>query len=212
MEHLLARNPDPSDADIARVNSAKMDRNLRRHYNTILEFCAAVRILSSQSISADDIHRGCAALSRATQSWARMGCHLTPYFHFANHLEEQMYQFGPCYATWAFAFERHNGRLARINHNQHKGGELEGTLMRRWWSITFNYDLVSFRSIVVSVLVILLIVRQILHIEALPNRTDDDEDSIRLLQMCLKAQQRDRLGTVMNNNLSESFSASTCYY
>ncbi|KAG2130249.1 hypothetical protein DEU56DRAFT_757923 [Suillus clintonianus] len=179
MEHLLARNPDPSDADIARVNSAKMDRNLRRHYNTILEFCAAVP---------DDIHRGCAALSRATQSWAQMGCHLTLYFHFANHLEEQMYRFGPCYATWAFAFERHNGRLARINHNQHKGGELEGTLMRRWWSVTFNYDL-------------------ILHIEALPNRTDDDEDSICLLQMCLKAQQRDRLSTVINNNLNAAIFA-----
>ncbi|KIK44122.1 hypothetical protein CY34DRAFT_54623, partial [Suillus luteus UH-Slu-Lm8-n1] len=141
LEHLLARNAHPSDAEIDRVNSAKMDRNLRRHYAVILEFSAAVRILSSQSISPDDVHRGCAALSHATQSWARMGCHLTPYFHFVNHFEQQMYEFGPCYATWAFAFERHNGKLAKINHNQHKGGELEATLMRRWWSITFNYEL-----------------------------------------------------------------------
>lgn len=142
LEHLLARNAHPSDAEIDRVNSAKMDRNLRRHYAVILEFSAAVRILSSQSISPDDVRRGCAALSHATQSWARMGCHLTPYFHFVNHFEQQMYEFGPCYATWAFAFERHNGKLAKINHNQHKGGELEATLMRRWWSITFNYELV----------------------------------------------------------------------
>ncbi|KAG1855341.1 hypothetical protein DFJ58DRAFT_880847 [Suillus subalutaceus] len=141
LEHLLARNTHPSDAKTECVNSAKMDRNLRRHYAVILEFSATVRILSSQSISPNDVRRGCVALSHATQSWARMGCHLTPYFHFVNHFERQMYEFRPCYATWAFAFERHNGRLAKINHNQHKGGELEATLMRWWWSITFNYEL-----------------------------------------------------------------------
>ncbi|KAG2114909.1 hypothetical protein BD769DRAFT_1629975 [Suillus cothurnatus] len=58
------------------------------------------------------------------QIWARMGCHSTPYFHFVNHFEQQM--------------------LAKINHNQHKGGELKATLMRRWWNITFNYELVRF--------------------------------------------------------------------
>ncbi|KAG1737597.1 hypothetical protein EDD22DRAFT_787409, partial [Suillus occidentalis] len=129
MELLLARNQHPSDAEIARVNTAKMDRNLRHHYGVILEFSAAIHILSSQSISPNDVCRGSAALSHATQGWAHMGCHLTPYYHFGMHFAEQMYKFGPCYATWAFAFEQHNGKLVRVNHNQHKGGELEATLM-----------------------------------------------------------------------------------
>ncbi|KAG1725168.1 uncharacterized protein EDB91DRAFT_1254905 [Suillus paluster] len=172
MELLLAHNQHPSDAEIARVNTAKMDRSLHHHYGVILKFSAAIRILSLQSISPNDVRRGSTALSCATQGWARMGCHLTPYYHFGMHFAEQMYEFGPCYATWAFAFERHNGKLARVNHNQHKGGELEAMLMQRWWSIMFNYDL-------------------ILHIKALPNRTEDDEDSLRLLQMSLKAQQKD---------------------
>lgn len=154
MELLLARNQHPSDAEIARVNTAKMDRNLRCHYGVILEFSAAICILSSQSISPNDVRRGSAALSRATQGWARMGCHLTTYYHFGMHFADQMYTFGPCYATWAFAFEWHNGKLARVNHNQHKGGELEATLMRRWWSITFNYDLVSCYMSVATVLTI----------------------------------------------------------
>ncbi|KAG1877401.1 hypothetical protein F4604DRAFT_1880386 [Suillus subluteus] len=96
----------------------------------IAHFSAAVCILSSQSISPDDVQRGSAALSHAIQSWAHMGCHLTPYYHFGMHFSEQMYEFGPCYATWAFAFEWHNGRLVRVNHNQHKEGELEATLMQ----------------------------------------------------------------------------------
>ncbi|KAG1731841.1 uncharacterized protein EDB91DRAFT_1238875 [Suillus paluster] len=150
--HLLACNTHPSDAETNRVNSAKMDCNLRQHYAVILEFSAAVCILSSQSISPDNVCRGRAALSHATQSWARMGCHLTPYFHFVNHFEQQMYEFGPCYATWAFAFERHNGKLAKINHNQHKGGELKATLMRQWWSITFNYELVRCLTLFSSLL------------------------------------------------------------
>ncbi|KAG1717310.1 hypothetical protein EDB19DRAFT_1840448 [Suillus lakei] len=165
LEHLLAHNAHPSDAKTDRVNSTKMDNNLRRHYAVILEFSAAVRILSSQSISPDDVHRGCAALSHATQSWARMGSNVR---------------------IWAllrdvgFAFERHNSKLAKINHNQHKGGELKVTLMQRWWSITFNYEL-------------------ILHIEALPNQTNDDKDSLQLLRMSLKTQQKDCLNAMGDN-------------
>ncbi|KAH7917672.1 hypothetical protein BV22DRAFT_1108527 [Leucogyrophana mollusca] len=106
--------------------------------------------------SPDDVCRGCDMLSRATQSWARMGCHLTPYFHFAQHLKEQFLKFGPAYGTWAFGFERHNGTLAKFNHNQHKGGKLEGTMMRRWWAITFNYDLVSTTCSITNLLMMYL--------------------------------------------------------
>lgn len=41
-------------------------------------------------------------------------------------------------------------------------------------------------------------VTQILHIEAIPNRTEDDEDSLRLLRNCSKTQRKDQQGTVLN--------------
>ncbi|KAH7917473.1 hypothetical protein BV22DRAFT_1026280 [Leucogyrophana mollusca] len=186
LELAVSKNPDVSEAERNRINSATMDRNLRRHYQTIVEFSAAIRILSTQSISPNDVKRGCAALSRAVRAWARMGCHLTPYFHFAQHLEAQFYKYGTCYAIWAWGFERHNGTLGRVNHNQHKGGELEGTMMRRWWSSTFNYDL-------------------ILQLEALPNRGAADENAIELLKSCLKTQQKDRMGTVYRNVLFSKY-------
>ena len=104
-EYLLSQNPNPTEAELERTRNAKMDCNYQRHYCTILEFSAAVRILSSPSLSPNDIRRGCATLSQACQSWACMGCHLTPYFHLINHLEHQLYCFGPCYATWAFPYE-----------------------------------------------------------------------------------------------------------
>jgi hypothetical protein len=140
--NLLVKNPDATDAEVARVTKLTMNRSLRRHYDVVVEFSAAVRILSSRSISPNDVRRGCAALSRSFQSWARMGCHLTPYFHLATHLEPQFLQWGPCYGWWVFAYERNNGWLGRTNHNGHSGGELEATMMRRWWKVIFIQDLV----------------------------------------------------------------------
>ncbi|EIW74451.1 hypothetical protein CONPUDRAFT_67407 [Coniophora puteana RWD-64-598 SS2] len=131
--------PDALDAEVAAVAP---DRNLSRHYDAILEFSAAIRILTTRRISPADARRGGAALSRAAQTWASMHMPLTPYFHFAQHVEEQIYKYGPTYGSWTYSFERNNAVLARFNHNQHKGGELEATLMRRWWSIMFNYELV----------------------------------------------------------------------
>jgi len=126
-----------------------MDRSLKRHYETIVEFSAAIRILSPRSISPNEVQRGCAALSRSCQSWARMGCHLTPYFHFAQHMEPQYLQLGPCYGWWVYGYERNNGWLGRTAHNGHLGGELEATMMRRWWKAKFIHDLVRIRFVLI---------------------------------------------------------------
>lgn len=143
LEMLLSETEaHPTDEQLNENDALTMDRSIRHHYATILEFSAAIRILSSRSISPDEVERGCAALSRACQNWARMGCHLTPYFHFAQHLQRQFLQFGPCYATWVFPYERNNGFLGRTNHNNHKGGELECTMMRKWWKWVLVHDLV----------------------------------------------------------------------
>ncbi|KAJ7358085.1 hypothetical protein DFH08DRAFT_1042899 [Mycena albidolilacea] len=95
-EHLLATNPDASEEELESINTIKMDHSLRRHYKMVVQFTAAVRIITSNSISPNEVRRGCGALELAVQLWARMHCHLVPYFHFsALHLEEQFLKHGP---------------------------------------------------------------------------------------------------------------------
>ncbi|KAG1747491.1 hypothetical protein EDD22DRAFT_981908 [Suillus occidentalis] len=42
----------------------------------------------------------------------------------------------------AFPYEQNNGFLGRTNHNNHKGGELECTMMCKWWKWVLVHDLV----------------------------------------------------------------------
>lgn len=142
LEALLSKNPNPTAQELAQVKNTKMDRNLRRHYETVLDFSVALHILSSHSISPNEVVCGCASLSRAVKSWARMNCHLVPYHH-----EDQYLRLGPCPGWWAYASERNNGILGRTNHNNHKGGELEATMMRKWWKVVFIQDLVRLPSV-----------------------------------------------------------------
>ncbi|KAI3998325.1 hypothetical protein K525DRAFT_214799, partial [Schizophyllum commune Loenen D] len=85
-------HPDADEAAGPSLADARMDRSYRKHYDAILQFSTAVRILSSHKISPNDVKRGCGFLSRAIQAWARMHCHLTPYFHLATHFEAQFYR------------------------------------------------------------------------------------------------------------------------
>jgi len=140
---IIAENPNIDADDLPTMKDAIMDRSLRRHYNVLLQFSAAVRNLSSHHISPNEVRRSCAALSGAVQEWAAMRCHLTPYFHIAMHLEQQLYKFGPAPSCWAYPYERNNRTLGRFNHNGHSGGELECTMMRGWWKSTMIHDLVS---------------------------------------------------------------------
>lgn len=144
MEALLAKNPDPSAEELAKVRTAQMDRSLLHHYEAMLDFTVALRILPSHSISPNEVSRGCDSLSRAVQSWARMNCHLLPYHHYSQHFEDQYLRLGPAPGWWAWGYERNNGTLGRTNHNNHKGGELEATMMRKWWKVVFIQDLVSY--------------------------------------------------------------------
>ncbi|KAG1730535.1 uncharacterized protein EDB91DRAFT_1239083 [Suillus paluster] len=167
----------PTDEQLDENDALTMDCSIRHHHATILEFSAAIRILSSHSISPDEVERGCAALSRACQNWACMGCHLMPYFHFTQHLRRQFLQFGPCYATWVFPYEQNNGFLSRTNHNNHRGGELECTMMRKWWKWVLDHDLLNtFRR--------------------LPEPDENDRDSIKLLESCLKGGTHPHHGTL----------------
>jgi hypothetical protein len=142
LETLLSETENPTDKQLDLLNTSTMDQSIPHHYGAILEFSAAIQILSSRSISPKKVNCDCAALSKACQSWAHMGCHMTPYFHFTQHLHHQLCQFESCYATWAFPNECNNGFLGRTNQNNHKGGELECTMMRKWWKWVLVHDLV----------------------------------------------------------------------
>ncbi|KAL7279548.1 hypothetical protein ACG7TL_005946 [Trametes sanguinea] len=156
---------DPDDLDGMTIERA--DRNYIRHYETILEWCVAMRIWGSQSISVDEAWRAHECHMYACQTWARMLCHLTPYFHLLMHLVLWILRLGPVYAWWVFAYERFNGFLSKVRHNGHPG-ELEATMMRGWTKLHLIYDL-------------------ILHLENLGEaKTPEDEESIKDLKACLQ--------------------------
>lgn len=120
-----------------------MDRSYRRHYANIVQFSAAIRIMCTHKISPAEVKRSNKALRRTVQEWARLKCHLTPYFHLcAAHLEAQFLRYGPSPGFGAYPYERNNLTLASVNHNGRAGGELECTMMRGWWKMTFIHDLV----------------------------------------------------------------------
>ncbi|KAI4522475.1 hypothetical protein K525DRAFT_198782, partial [Schizophyllum commune Loenen D] len=171
------RHPNASENSGPTFEDARMDRSYRKHYDTILEFSAALAILSSHAISPNDVKRGTAMHSRAVQAWARMHCHLTPYFHLAMHFEDQYYRFGPCTGWWAFPYERNNGFLGRFKNNGHSGGELECTMMRGWWKTTLIQELIR-------------------RLEALPRpHAREDTESMDILRDCLRGGTNERHGS-----------------
>ncbi|KAL1724248.1 hypothetical protein EV715DRAFT_268831 [Schizophyllum commune] len=177
------KNPHANETSGPSLDDARMDRSYRRHYEAILQFTAAIRILSSHKISPNDVKRGTAMQSRAVQAWARMHCHLTPYFHLAMHFDEQFYRLGPCTGWWTYPYERNNGFLGRFNTNGHSGGELECTMMRGWWKTSFIQEFIT-------------------HLQSLPApRARDDADSISLLEGCLRG------GTSDRHSSSENYQA-----
>jgi len=94
-------------------------------------------------------------------------------------MEPQFLKWGPCYGWWVFAYERNNGWLGRTNNNGHSGGELEATMMRRWWKVIFIQDLLT-------------------HLESLPDPAPEDLDSIDLLKKHLQGGTNERGGTLQN--------------
>ncbi|KAI0059856.1 hypothetical protein BV25DRAFT_1778317, partial [Artomyces pyxidatus] len=178
-EHLETTVDQPTEEDYKRVDNATICRNYREHYGALLKFTVAVRTLSTQEIAPVSIDRGTDTLCNSFQCWADMGCPMTPYCHFATHMKPQFYCLGPiAYTTAAWAYERNNGHLAKMNHNGHTGGELEATKMRSWWKRIRITDLIN-------------------AIEALPRpHTYEDADSLEMLHNSLKGDMKARRGTL----------------
>ncbi|KAJ7318344.1 hypothetical protein DFH08DRAFT_714721 [Mycena albidolilacea] len=179
-ENYLAKNPNPSEAELERIKTVQMNRSLRLHYENLVQFTAGICIITSDTISPNEVKRGCGAVQRSIQSWADMNCHLVSYFHYAAvHLEPQFLKHGPAPGWWTFPYERNNGFLGRFNTNGHSGGELEGTMMRGWWKTTLIQDLIA-------------------CLEQIPHPTPEDIDSLNVLKSHLKADKGERHGTLQN--------------
>ncbi|KAI0038744.1 hypothetical protein FA95DRAFT_1613136 [Auriscalpium vulgare] len=179
VEFLEARVENPTEEEYEQARSKKTSRNYREHYDALLKFTVAVRILSAESISVADVERGTQLLCEAFQQWAAMGCSLTPYCHLMTHIKSQYLRLGPiAYTTAAWAYERNNGDLKHVHHNGHTGGELEATMMRAWWKRVHIVDLIN-------------------NLESLPRPwTVEDAESIELLHRCMKGDMKATRGTL----------------
>ncbi|OSD04070.1 hypothetical protein PYCCODRAFT_1444205 [Trametes coccinea BRFM310] len=157
-----AYEPGTTIEDLEYIEQMTMSRNYRAHYATALEWCTAIRIWVSQSISVAEARRAQNCHNRACQEWASMFCHLTPYFHFLAHFIIFILRFGP----------RFNGWLSKVNHNGHQGGELEATMVHSWTKLHLIYDL-------------------IIQLEGTHGEVSlEDKDNIRDLRECLQGQKR----------------------
>ncbi|EAU82786.2 hypothetical protein CC1G_10905 [Coprinopsis cinerea okayama7 len=129
--------PLPPNATLKTAHSRKR----ASLYVIILLLCAAIRLLSTRTISMSQAETGQAYLSSYCIKMLHLGAKLSPNHHFAMHLATMIKRFGPVYAWWLFAFERFNGLLEKVNTNGHDGGRIELTLLRNWVQAHLLYNL-----------------------------------------------------------------------
>ncbi len=118
-------------------------RNLKDVYEIFLYASVAERLLASESISMEEVHRGHRYIRRCCEEMLRLGIHLVPNHHLAMHYPDIFRLFGPVYAWWLYAQERYNGEQERVHHNGKAGGEMELTLLRNWVGKHRFHELVS---------------------------------------------------------------------
>jgi hypothetical protein len=138
----MAQDPTSLPDDILELDDIEPSRNYHDHYQNVLRYCTAVRILVTRSITPFEADRTQTFLSEAFQSWARMDCHLVPNCHNCQHLIEYILAYGPVYGWWVWAYERAIGILSKVKNNGHGGGEIESTYMRAWWKMIMSQELV----------------------------------------------------------------------
>lgn len=104
---------------------------------------AASRLLTSWSITLDDVRHGQLLLQRYCQGLLRLGVPLKPNHHFSMHYERYFRLYGPAYAWWLFAYEQFNGILEKVNINN-RPEDYETILARFWTRMHRIYELVCF--------------------------------------------------------------------
>ena len=107
-------------------------------------FVLGCRVLCRKNISAEKVHLGDAHLMQFCKRMERIfgrQC-ITPNMHMHGHLRSCMLDYGPLHGFWLYAFERYNGILGNIPHNNHS---IEVQIMSRFLrdNEAFNMELPS---------------------------------------------------------------------
>ncbi|KAJ3016517.1 hypothetical protein NUW54_g789 [Trametes sanguinea] len=126
--NVATANPEATTAEMEELAQLRMSRNYAQHFET--------------SISVEEAQRAAECHERACQVWARMFCHLVPYFHILMHLWFWIFLLGPVYGWWVYPYEQNYGFLAKLRHNGHPG-ELEATMLRGWTKVMLLFELVQ---------------------------------------------------------------------
>ena len=84
-------------------------------------FVQACRVLSTKQISLDKVLLGDAHLMQFCKRTQRIFGKesITPNMHMHCHLRSCIFDYGPLHGFWLYAFERYNGLLGAMPHNNH---------------------------------------------------------------------------------------------
>ena len=88
------------------------------HYNCWKLFVQACFLFCRRSLSIDQVREANALIMQFLQSFLQL-YGSTPNMHLHGHLHECIYDYGPVYSFWLFAFEHLNGVLGSYNTNCH---------------------------------------------------------------------------------------------
>jgi hypothetical protein len=101
-------------------------------FRAVVNFCAAIRILSQRSISPAEADDAQEALAGAARALLGLGMKMRPNWHIAMHFARFIKLYGPIgtFSTWAY--ERHNGLLARSRYFVGGRVQMTTTASRHW--------------------------------------------------------------------------------
>ncbi|KAG9121715.1 hypothetical protein FRC07_002231 [Ceratobasidium sp. 392] len=136
----------PNDAEPIPDDSSYVEDHIRSRqkiFELTVLLSAASRLLTSWSLTLEDVKHGQTLLQRYCQGLLRLAVQLKPNHHFCMHYERCFQLYGPAYAWWLFAYERFNGILEKVQINCHP--EDYETILARFWTRRHRlYEMVEF--------------------------------------------------------------------
>jgi hypothetical protein len=101
-------------------------------YRATVNFCAAVRILCLRTVTLEQVCQAQVTLAQVAKDFLELGMRMVPNWHIAMHFARAISHFGPIgsFSTWAY--ERHNGLLARSRYFKGGTAQMTTTAARHW--------------------------------------------------------------------------------
>ncbi|KAG9124610.1 hypothetical protein FRC07_010956 [Ceratobasidium sp. 392] len=132
------KNPDdsiPNGAEPIPEDSSYTEDHIRSRqqiFSLTILLSAASHLLTSWSITLEDVSHGQTLLQRYCQGLLHLAVQLKPNRHFAMHYKRSFQRYGPAYAWLLFAYECFNGILEKVQINCHP--EDYETILARFWT------------------------------------------------------------------------------